>query len=258
MHFAANSLVGVSMKEPLEYYNNNVYGTEVLLRAMVKANVDYIIFSSTAATYGEPKTVPIKETDPTVPTNPYGETKLAMEKMIDWASKAHGIKYTSLRYFNVAGAADDGHIGEDHNPETHLIPLILQVPLGKREHISVFGSDYPTKDGTCIRDYIHVMDLVDAHILALEKLMKENKNNIYNLGYGEGFSVLEMIKAAEAVCGKEIKTVMAERRAGDPARLVASNEKALNELGWKPKFNDVNKVIGDAWNFHQMNPSGLE
>ena len=192
--FAACSLVGESMVDPLKYYNNNVYGTQILLQAMKKNNINKIVFSSTAATYGEPENVPILETDKTEPTNPYGETKLAMEKMFKWADRAHGIKYISLRYFNVAGAHVSGEIGEDHSPETHLIPLILQVPLGKREHITVFGDDYDTHDGTCIRDYIHVTDLANAHILAVKKLMNNCDSNIYNLGNGEGFSVKEMIE----------------------------------------------------------------
>ena len=184
IHFAANSLVGESMTNPLKYYNNNVHGTEVLLKVMIKHDVKKIVFSSTAATYGEPKNIPILESDLTNPTNAYGETKLAMEKMMKWADVSHGVKYISLRYFNVAGAHESGEIGEDHNPETHLIPLILQVPLGKREFISIFGDDYDTHDGTCIRDYIHVTDLADAHILAVHKLRDGSDSNIYNLGSG--------------------------------------------------------------------------
>ena len=197
IHFAANSLVGESMTNPLKYFNNNVHGTEVLLKVMVAHDVNKIVFSSTAATYGEPKNIPILESDETNPTNAYGETKLCMEKMMKWADKAHGVKYISLRYFNVAGAHVSGEIGEDHNPETHLIPLILQVPLGKREFISIFGDDYETHDGTCIRDYIHVTDLADAHILAVHKLREGSESNIYNLGSGNGFTVKEMIEAAK-------------------------------------------------------------
>ncbi|MBS5928492.1 MAG: UDP-glucose 4-epimerase GalE, partial [Clostridium sp.] len=184
IHFAANSLVGESMTNPLLYFNNNVYGMQVLLESMVKHNIDKIVFSSTAAVYGEPKKVPILEDDETNPTNTYGETKLTMEKMMKWVNKANGIKFVSLRYFNVAGALEDGSIGEDHSPETHLIPLILQVPLKKREHITVFGDDYPTEDGTCIRDYIHVLDLADAHIKAINYLRAGNESNIFNLGNG--------------------------------------------------------------------------
>ena len=211
IHFAANSLVGESMTNPLLYFNNNVYGMQVLLESMVKHNIDKIVFSSTAAVYGEPKKVPILEDDETNPTNTYGETKLTMEKMMKWVNKANGIKFVSLRYFNVAGALEDGSIGEDHSPETHLIPLILQVPLKKREHITVFGDDYPTEDGTCIRDYIHVLDLADAHIKALNYLRAGNESNIFNLGNGKGFSVKEMIDATKEATGEEIKVVLGER-----------------------------------------------
>ncbi|MED5012174.1 UDP-glucose 4-epimerase GalE, partial [Geobacillus stearothermophilus] len=203
IHFAANSLVGESMEEPLKYYDNNVYGTQVLLEVMKEFGVKQIVFSSTAAVYGEPKQIPIIETDPTEPTNAYGETKLAMEKMMKWADRAYGIRSISLRYFNVAGAYGTT-IGEDHNPETHLIPLILKVPLGQREEISVFGDDYDTPDGTCIRDYIHVLDLVDAHVLALEKLRNGASSDVYNLGNGNGFSVKEVIEAARQVTGHPI------------------------------------------------------
>ena len=226
IHFAANSLVGESMTNPLKYFHNNVHGTEVLLKVMVAHDVNKIVFSSTAATYGEPKNIPILESDETNPTNAYGETKLCMEKMMKWADKAHGVKYISLRYFNVAGAHVSGEIGEDHNPETHLIPLILQVPLGKREFISIFGDDYETHDGTCIRDYIHVTDLADAHILAVHKLREGSESNIYNLGSGNGFTVKEMIEAARKVTEHEIPAKVCERRSGDPAKLVASSEKA--------------------------------
>ncbi|MEG0856880.1 MAG: UDP-glucose 4-epimerase GalE [Terrisporobacter sp.] len=258
IHFAANSLVGESMTNPLKYYNNNVYGTEVLLKVMTKYNVKKIVFSSTAATYGEPKNIPILESDETSPTNPYGETKLAMEKMMKWADMAHNIKYISLRYFNVAGAHVSGGIGEDHNPETHLIPLILQVPLGKREFISIFGDDYDTHDGTCIRDYIHVTDLADAHILAVEKLREGSESNIYNLGSGNGFTVKEIIDAARKVTGHEICAKTCERRAGDPAKLVASSHKARKELGWEPKYENVEVMISTAWNWHKSHPNGFE
>lgn len=257
IHFAANSLVGVSMTEPLTYYNNNVYGSQILLETMNKHGVTSIVFSSTAATYGEPENIPILETDRTIPTNPYGETKLAVEKMMKWADKAHGIKHIILRYFNVAGAHESAKIGEAHNPETHLIPLILQVPLGQRPHINVFGTDYDTPDGTCIRDYIHVMDLVHAHLLALEKLRTGADSNIYNLGNGEGFSNKEMIEAARRVTGHPIPEVISERRAGDPSRLIASSEKAKRELGWEPKFVRVDDIIESAWNWHKNNPKGF-
>ncbi|WP_288327906.1 UDP-glucose 4-epimerase GalE [uncultured Clostridium sp.] len=258
VHFAANSLVGESMEKPLLYFNNNVYGMQILLESMVKHNIKNIVFSSTAAVYGEPKRVPILEDDETNPANTYGETKLTMEKMMKWCNKAYGINYVALRYFNVAGSLGDGSIGEDHNPETHLIPLILQVPLKKREFISVYGTDYPTPDGTCIRDYIHVLDLADAHIKAVEYLEAGNESNIFNLGNGVGFSVKEMIEAAKEATGKEIKVVLGDRRAGDPAQLIASSEKANKILGWTPKFTDVKDIIKDAWAFHTAHPNGFE
>ena len=258
IHFAANSLVGESMEKPLLYFNNNVYGMQVLLEAMVKHGVDKIVFSSTAATYGEPKRVPIHEDDETNPTNTYGETKLTMEKMMKWVSRANGVRYVSLRYFNAAGALPDGSIGEDHKTETHLIPLILQVPTGRRDHITVFGDDYPTPDGTCLRDYIHVVDLADAHVLALEYLRKGGASDIFNLGNGQGFSVKEMIAAAEKATGRSIKVEIGARRAGDPAQLIASSEKARSVLGWKPQFTDVEQVIGTAWKWHESHPHGYE
>lgn len=250
IHFAANSLVGVSMKEPLDYYHNNVYGMMVLLETMKNHNVKYIVFSSTAATYGEPKEVPILEDFDTIPTNPYGETKLAMEKMMKWCEKAYDMHYIALRYFNACGAHPNGLIGELHNPETHLIPLVLQVPLKQRDAISVFGTDYPTKDGTCIRDYIHVCDLADAHIKAIHHLMDGCASNIINLGNGEGYSVLEIIKAAEEVTQQPIKTIYCDRRAGDPAKLVACNKKAQEILGWNPKYTNIHEIIQTAWNFY--------
>ena len=258
IHFAANSLVGESMEKPLLYFNNNVYGMQVLLEAMVRHGVDKIVFSSTAAVYGEPKRVPIHEDDETCPTNTYGETKLTMEKMMKWVSRANGVRYVSLRYFNAAGALPDGSIGEDHATETHLIPLILQVPTGRRDHITVFGDDYPTPDGTCLRDYIHVVDLADAHVLALEYLRKGGASDIFNLGNGQGFSVKEMIAAAEKATGRSIKVESGARRAGDPAQLIASSEKARSVLGWKPQFTDVEQVIGTAWRWHEHHPHGYE
>ncbi|WP_062108915.1 UDP-glucose 4-epimerase GalE [Bacillus niameyensis] len=256
MHFAANSLVGESVQIPLDYYDNNVGGAISLLQAMKKHGVDKIVFSSTAATYGEPKEIPILETAVTDPTNPYGETKLAIEKMLKWTEAAHGIHYVVLRYFNVAGAHPNGIIGEDHDPETHLIPIILEVALGKREHISIFGEDYDTPDGTCIRDYIHVMDLVDAHILAIKKLRETGESGTYNLGNGSGFSVKEVIDVARKVTGKEIPAVVAPRRAGDPAQLVASSEKAKRELGWNPQNNSLESMIESAWAWFQKYPNG--
>jgi UDP-glucose 4-epimerase len=256
IHFAANSLVGESMEKPFEYYHNNVYGMMCLLDVMKQNKVRNIVFSSTAATYGEPKNIPILEDDKTIPTNTYGETKLAMEKMMKWFDEAYGIKYVSLRYFNAAGAHESGTIGEDHDPETHLIPLILDVPLGKREKIYVFGEDYPTEDGSCVRDYIHVMDLASAHYKALEYLRKDNDSNIFNLGNGNGYSVKEVIDVARKVTGHEIPAELKERRAGDPTVLIASSEKAQNLLGWKPEFHSLEKIIGDAWNWHKNNPDG--
>lgn len=256
--FAAYSLVGESMTEPLKYFNNNVYGTISLLEAMKEHNVKYIVFSSTAATYGEPECVPILEDSKTIPTNAYGESKLLVEKILNWCDKAYGIKYTTLRYFNAAGAHINGKIGEDHSPETHLIPLILNVALGKRDEILIFGDDYDTKDGSCIRDYIHVSDLASAHSLALKRLMNGGESRIYNLGNGTGFSVKEMIDIARKVTGHEIPAKVAPRRAGDPAILIASSEKAMRELNWKPKFNSVETIIETAWNWHKNHPNGYE
>ena len=255
-HFAAFIEAGESVKLPLKYFSNNVYGMQILLEAMTEAGVDKIIFSSSAAVYGEPARLPIDEQDATTPTNPYGESKLIMEKMMRWVSAAQGVRYVSLRYFNASGAIEDGSIGEDHHPETHLIPLILQVPLGKRDHITVFGTDYPTPDGTCIRDYIHVLDLASAHICALNYLRNGGASNYFNLGTGHGFSVKEIIDAAEKVTGLKIKTVLGERRPGDPARLIASGEKARKILGWSPRFDDVEKIIATAWNWHKSHPQG--
>lgn len=256
MHFAASSQVGESMIKPLLYFNNNVHGMQILLEGMHKHGVDKIVFSSTAAVYGEPKRVPIEEDDETCPQNTYGETKLTMEKMMKWVDRAHGIHYVSLRYFNVAGALEDGSIGEDHAPETHLVPLILQVPNGKRECIMIFGEDYPTADGTCVRDYIHVADLADAHLRALDYLRKGGDSNIFNLGNGKGFSVKEMIAAAEAATGKSICVKLGERRSGDPAQLIASSKKAQEILGWKPQYQDIEGIVRTAWNWHKTHPEG--
>ena len=256
IHFAANSLVGESMVNPLKYYDNNLCGTKVLLESMVAHNIDKIVFSSTAATYGEPERIPIMEGDRTEPTNTYGETKLSMEKMFKWTGKAHGLRYVSLRYFNACGAHVSGQIGEAHKPETHLIPLILQVPLKQREHISIFGDDYDTKDGTCIRDYIHVTDLAQAHILAVKYLMAGNESNIFNLGNGVGFTVKEVIETARKVTGDPIKAEIEPRRAGDPAQLIASSEKARTILGWKPEHADLEEIIATAWKWHSTHPNG--
>ena len=258
IHFAANSQVGESMVKPLKYYDNNLCGTKCLLEVMVAHGVDKIVFSSTAATYGEPERVPILETDPTNPTNCYGETKLSMEKMFKWVGRAHGLRFVSLRYFNACGAHPSGEIGEAHNPETHLIPLILQVPNGQRPAISIFGNDYPTPDGTCIRDYIHVTDLAQAHILALEYLEKGGGSDIFNLGNGVGFSVREVIETARRVTGHPIPTQETPRRAGDPAQLIASSEKAKTVLGWKPQYADLETIISSAWRWHKSHPHGYE
>ena len=256
IHFAAFSLVGESVTNPLKYYENNLYGTKVLLDAMIEPGVDKIVFSSTAATYGEPENIPILESDRTCPTNPYGETKLAMEKMISWAAKAHGLHFVSLRYFNACGAHKSGKIGEAHNPESHLIPLVLQVPNGKREFVSIYGNDYDTPDGTCIRDYIHVTDLAKAHILAVEYLMNGGESDIFNLGNGVGYSVKEVIETARKVTGHPIPAKEEARRAGDPARLVASGEKARKILGWEPEIKDLADIISSAWKWHKAHRDG--
>ena len=258
MHFAANSLVGESMIEPLKYFDNNVYGTQIVLEMMKEYGVKFIVFSSTAAVYGEQEVMPISENAVTLPTNTYGETKLAMEKMMAWCEKAFDLKYVSLRYFNVAGAREDGQIDEDHNPETHLIPVVLEADLGKRPAITVFGEDYDTPDGTCIRDYIHVEDLIAAHILALQYLQNGGESNIFNLGSSQGFSVKEIIETAKEVTGINMPVQVGERRAGDPSTLIASSEKARQILGWNPKKTSINQIIRDAWNWHQHHPNGYE
>ena len=257
IHFAASSQVGESMSAPLKYYDNNLHGTMVLLQAMVAHGVDKIVFSSTAATYGEPERVPILEDDKTVPTNCYGQTKLAMEHMMGWVSKAHGLRYVALRYFNACGAHPSGAIGEAHNPETHLIPIILQVPLGQREAVSIFGDDYPTKDGTCVRDYIHVTDLAQAHIQALDYLLAGGENNVFNLGNGVGFTVKEVIEVARKVTGHPIPAEVCPRRAGDPAQLVASSDKAKSVLGWRPQYDDLETIVSSAWAWHKSHPNGF-
>ncbi len=258
IHFAAFSQVGESMSKPLKYYENNLWGTTVLLQSMVAHGVDKIVFSSTAATYGEPERIPILENDRTQPTNCYGETKLAMEKMMRWTGGAHPLHYVALRYFNACGAHMSGSIGEAHNPETHLIPLILQVPLGVLEKVSIFGDDYPTKDGTCVRDYIHVTDLAQAHILALDYLMKGGESNVFNLGNGVGFTVKEVIDVARSVTGHPIPAEISPRRAGDPAQLVASSEKAKSVLGWKPQYDSLETIVDSAWKWHKAHPNGFE
>ncbi|WLR55443.1 UDP-glucose 4-epimerase GalE [Mesobacillus subterraneus] len=256
VHFAADSLVGESMEDPLKYFDNNVGGAISLLKAMSKHKVKKMVFSSTAAVYGEPDLMPIPETLQTNPTNPYGETKLVIEKMLQWSEWAYGIKHVVLRYFNVAGADLDGKLGEDHVPETHLIPIVLQVALGKREKIMIFGDDYDTADGSCIRDYIHVTDLADAHILAIKRLREGGTSSVYNLGNGNGFSVKEVIEISREITGKKIPAEVAPRREGDPASLVASSGKAADELGWKPKYTALNTMINSAWNWFQKHPGG--
>ncbi len=256
IHFAAYSLVGESVSNPLKYYRNNLCGTEVLLEALVAHGVERIVFSSTAATYGEPERIPILESDRTQPTNPYGETKLSMEKMIRWTGRAHNLRYVALRYFNACGALPDGSIGEDHQPETHLIPIVLQVALGWRERLDIFGGDYPTPDGTCVRDYIHVCDLADAHIRALTYLEQGGQSDVFNLGNGVGFSNLQVVETARAVTGHPIPSSIEARRPGDPATLVASSEKAARVLGWQPRYTDLGEIIATAYRWHQSHPQG--
>ncbi|PFG14890.1 UDP-glucose 4-epimerase GalE [Bacillus sp. es.036] len=256
IHFAASSLVGESVTNPLEYYRNNVAGSHALVSKLVEHDVKYIVFSSTAATYGNPERTPIEEEDVTNPTNPYGETKLAIEKMLRWCDDAYGLKSTSLRYFNAAGADPEGKIGEDHQPESHLIPIVLQAALGQREKVSIFGNDYDTKDGTCVRDYIHVLDLAQAHYLALKKMKETNESGVYNLGNGKGFTVKEVIDTCRSVTEKSIKAEVAPRRAGDPATLIASSSKAMNVLGWKPVYPELSQIVAHAWSWHQNHPEG--
>jgi UDP-glucose 4-epimerase len=263
MHFAARSLVGESVARPEIYYRNNVTATLNLLEAMLVADIPRIVFSSTAATYGEPapELVPIREDCPALPTNPYGASKLAADRMISDFSAAHGIASTSLRYFNVAGASSDGHFGEDHDPETHIIPLVLQTAAGRRDRVEIYGTDYPAElcpDGTAVRDYIHVEDLAQAHLLALESTSgaKCGEHRVYNLGNGEGFSVRQVIEAGRRVTGEEIPAVEARRRAGDPPVLVASSEKIHAELGWKPERPRLEDMISDAWAWMRRYPGG--
>lgn len=256
--FAAYSLVGESVENPLKYFNNNIVSTINLLETMKNHKVKNIVFSSTAATYGEPKSIPIKESDDTSPTNPYGESKLAVEKILKWCDKAYGIKYTILRYFNAAGAHINGQIGEDHRPESHLIPIILQVALKQRNKIMIYGDDYNTPDGSCIRDYIHVSDLASAHLLALERLNSGGDSTIFNLGNGTGFSVKEVIEVTKKITGIDIPSEIAPRRPGDPAILIASSQKAKEELKWNPKFNSLETIIKTAWNWHKNHINGYE
>ncbi|NLW60632.1 MAG: UDP-glucose 4-epimerase GalE [Firmicutes bacterium] len=256
IHLAAHSLVGESVKNPAKYFRNNIANGQVLLDAMVSSGVKYIVFSSTAAVYGEPEQVPIPEDHPKRPTNPYGFSKLTFEGMLRFYEEAYGLRYISLRYFNAAGADPEAEIGEDHDPETHLIPIVLKTALGIREQIELYGTDYPTPDGTCIRDYIHVADLSQAHLLALKALADGKESTIYNLGNGQGYSNKEVIETARRVTGKEIKVVDGPRRPGDPAVLVASAEKIRAELGWQPKYPDLEEIIATAWRWHQSHPYG--
>ncbi len=251
MHFAAFSLVGESVEKPLKYYRNNMAATAELLDSMIRHKVKRFIFSSTAAVYGEPVEIPITENHPCNPTNPYGTSKISVERMLKDCDSAYGLKYISLRYFNASGADESGAIGERHTNETHLIPLILEVANGRRENINIFGTNYPTHDGTCIRDYIHVSDLTQAHLLALEALLSGGKSAVYNLGNNRGYSVREVIELARKVTGKPIPTVEAARRPGDPAILIASSDKIKKTLGWKPKFEDLENIIKTAWVWHQ-------
>ena len=253
MHFAALIEAGESMKVPERYFRNNTVNTLSLLEVMHETGVKKLVFSSTAALYGEPESTPIREADPLRPTNAYGESKLLVERMLEWFHRVHGFRYASLRYFNAAGATEE--LGEAHHPETHLIPLILQVALGKRESISIYGADYPTPDGTCVRDYIHVLDLAEAHLLALAAL-DEKPQQIYNLGNGRGFTVRQVIEAARRITGHAIPAVDSPRRPGDPAVLVAGSEKIQQELGWKPQHAELDRIIASAWTWHQKHPNG--
>lgn len=258
VHFAASSIVPESMADPLKYFDNNTGGMIALLEVMLKHNVKNIVFSSTAATYGIPEDTLISETTPQKPINPYGESKLQMEHIMRWADEAYGLKWVALRYFNVAGAKEDGSIGEDHPTETHLVPIILQVALGEREKVMMFGDDYNTPDGFNVRDYVHVMDLADAHILALDYLAAGNDSNQFNLGSANGFSVKEMVEAARKATGEPIPAEVGPRRAGDPDSLVASSDKARDILDWTPKYDNVETIIKTAWTWHQQHPHGYE
>lgn len=251
MHFSAYAYVGESVSNPAKYYRNNVIGTITLLEAMLAASVKKFVFSSTCATYGVPEVVPIPEDHPQNPINPYGATKLMVERILSDFNEAYDFKSVRFRYFNAAGADPNGNLGEDHNPETHLIPLVLQTALGKRESISIFGTDYPTSDGTCVRDYIHVSDLADAHVLGLEYLLKGGDSTFFNLGNGNGFSVKEVIETAREVTGKDIKAIECDRRPGDPPALIGSAQKARQILGWQPQYTSLKDIMTHAWEWHQ-------
>lgn len=258
MHFAAHSQVGESMINPSIYYENNVVGSYRLIESARQAGVQYFVFSSTAAVYGEPEEVPIVETTKLQPTNVYGRTKLMIEEMLHDYSAIYGSTYVALRYFNAAGADESGNIGEDHSPETHLIPLVLEAALKKRPHITVFGTDYDTSDGTCIRDYIHVTDLASAHVLAMNYLINGGESRAFNLGSGNGFSVKDIIETAKKVTEIDIPVEYGERRVGDPCTLIASSECIKDVLGWKPQHSELSQIIGDAWRWHQSHPMGYD
>ena len=256
VHFAAYIEAGESVRDPGKYFRNNTSGTLSLLRAMERNGVKQIVFSSTAAVYGEPERIPIQEGDRKEPTNAYGLSKLMVEQMLDWYQSAHGLRSVSLRYFNACGADPEAQIGEDHGPETHLIPLVLQVALGQREQIAMFGEDYDTPDGTCVRDYIHVLDLAEAHVLALRALEGGAERTAYNVGNGSGYSVKQVIEVAREVTGQPIPAVMQPRRPGDPARLVASSDKIRSELEWSPRYPELRQILDTAWNWHREHPRG--
>jgi UDP-glucose 4-epimerase len=252
MHFAAYAYVGESVSDPAKYYRNNVVGTLTLLEAMLAASVKTIVFSSTCATYGVPQSVPVTEDQPQNPINPYGRTKLMVEKILADFDKAYGLRSICFRYFNAAGADPAGLLGEDHSPETHILPLVLLTAMGKRESFSILGTDYPTPDGTCIRDFIHVADLAQAHVLGLEQLLKSGESDVFNLGNGNGFSVREVIETAKLVTGQPIKVTEGDRRPGDPPILVGSGEKARRILGWQPQYADLKEILLHSWNWHQQ------
>ena len=258
MHYAAYCYVGESVTDPSMYYQNNLADTIGLLSEMVEAEVKKIVFSSSCAVYGEPEEIPITENHPQNPVNPYGRTKYMVEQVLDDFKYAYGVEFVSLRYFNAAGADPEGELGEDHNPETHLIPLAIQAALGKREEIRIYGNDYPTHDGTCIRDFIHVEDLAESHLLALKRLLNEKGGGTYNLGNGQGYSVREVIDITRRITGKPIRDRVVDRRDGDPAVLVGSSDKAKNELGWNPRFPDLESIVETAWHWHQNHPNGYD
>ena len=251
IHFAAYIEMAESMKDPHKYFYNNVYGSLQLFKAMVQAGVNKIVFSSTAGVYGNPTRIPIKEDDPKNPTNPYGESKLMVEKMLAWFDKIHNSKFISLRYFNAAGATLDGKLGEDHHPESHLIPNLIQTALGKNKEFTLYGTDYETKDGTCVRDYIHVLDLAQAHILALQALENGHKSDIYNIGIGQGFSNKEVLEMVKKVSGVDFKVKIGPRRPGDANELVADSSKLKKDLGWQPKYSDLETIVKTALNWHK-------